>query len=75
LIFWRLIAQRFLTEANGGTPEEVKLVYFAQDHLGSVSVLTDETGQVIERQAYDPPEAFPGEGAAPFPGTASAEIR
>lgn len=50
----RLVAQRFLTEANGATPEEVKLVYFSQDHLGSVSVLTDETGQVIERQAYDP---------------------
>ena len=28
--------------------------YFTKDHLGSVAVLTDETGNVVERNAYDP---------------------
>jgi RHS repeat-associated protein len=28
--------------------------YFHQDHLGSMSVITDEAGQVVERLAYDP---------------------
>jgi len=28
--------------------------YLHQDHLGSVSVVTDETGAVVERMAYDP---------------------
>jgi hypothetical protein len=27
--------------------------YFHTDHLGSVSVITDETGAVVERMAYD----------------------
>ena len=27
--------------------------YFIGDHLGSVSVLTDETGAVVERDSYD----------------------
>jgi RHS repeat-associated protein len=28
--------------------------YFHQDHLGSIAVITDETGEVRERLAYDP---------------------
>jgi RHS repeat-associated protein len=28
--------------------------YFHQDHLGSMSVITNEVGQVVERLAYDP---------------------
>jgi RHS repeat-associated protein len=28
--------------------------YFHTDHIGSVSVITDETGAVVERMAYDP---------------------
>jgi RHS repeat-associated protein len=28
--------------------------YFHQDHLGSIAVITDETGAVVERNAYDP---------------------
>jgi hypothetical protein len=28
--------------------------YFHSDHLGSISVITDEAGLVIERLAYDP---------------------
>jgi hypothetical protein len=28
--------------------------YFHQDSLGSIAVLTDETGAVVERDAYDP---------------------
>jgi RHS repeat-associated protein len=44
--------------ASGGTagtarPQE-SLSYMHVDHLGSVSVLTDETGSVVERMAYDP---------------------
>jgi uncharacterized protein RhaS with RHS repeats len=31
-----------------------QLRYFHSDHLGSISVITDEAGQVIERLAYDP---------------------
>ena len=28
--------------------------YFQQDHLGSIAVITDEAGAVVERLAYDP---------------------
>jgi len=28
--------------------------YFHQDHLGSIAVLTDVNGNVVERDAYDP---------------------
>ncbi len=30
------------------------LRYFQQDHLGSIAIITDEAGQVVERLAYDP---------------------
>jgi len=32
----------------------VSLRYFHQDHLGSIAAITDENGQVVERNAYDP---------------------
>jgi RHS repeat-associated protein len=32
----------------------VSVRYFHQDSLGSIAVLTDETGAVVERDAYDP---------------------
>jgi RHS repeat-associated protein len=32
----------------------VTLRYFHQDHLGSIAVLTDQNGAVVERDAYDP---------------------
>jgi RHS repeat-associated protein len=32
----------------------VSFRYFHQDSLGSIAVLTDETGAVVERDAYDP---------------------
>jgi RHS repeat-associated protein len=44
--------------ATGGTAGTAKpaqsLSYMHVDHLGSVSVLTDETGSVVERLAFDP---------------------
>ncbi len=44
--------------ATGGPAGSAKpaqsLQYLHTDHLGSVSVVTDETGSVIERLAYDP---------------------
>jgi RHS repeat-associated protein len=32
----------------------VTLRYFHQDHLGSIAVITDQNGAVVERDAYDP---------------------
>jgi RHS repeat-associated protein len=44
--------------ATGGVSGSAKpvqsLTYMHHDHLGSVSVLTDDTGSVVERLAYDP---------------------
>lgn len=37
---------------NGKPAQQVS--YFHQDHLGSLAVITNEAGQVIERLAYDP---------------------
>jgi RHS repeat-associated protein len=37
---------------NGKPAQQVS--YFHQDHLGSLSAITNEVGQVIERLAYDP---------------------
>jgi RHS repeat-associated protein len=34
--------------------QTVSVRYFHQDHLGSIAVLTDETGNVVERDSYDP---------------------
>jgi len=44
----RMIAVRFLH-----SDETVQTRYFHLDHLGSVSVLTDETGAVVQRLSYD----------------------
>ena len=43
-----MVGVRFL---QGST---VTLRYFHQDHLGSIAVITDASGAVIERNAYDP---------------------
>ena len=44
--------------ASGGTSGTAKpqqsLQYLHHDHLGSVAVVTDDTGSVVERLAYDP---------------------
>jgi RHS repeat-associated protein len=44
--------------ATGGTAGTARpaqsLSYMHVDHLGSVSVLTDDTGSVVERMAFDP---------------------
>jgi RHS repeat-associated protein len=39
---------------GGGTRPAQTLQYLHHDHLGSVAVVTDDTGSVIERLAYDP---------------------
>ncbi len=38
----------------GGTRPAQTLQYLHHDHLGSVAVVTDDTGSVVERLAYDP---------------------
>jgi RHS repeat-associated protein len=43
-----MVGVRFL---QGST---VTLRYFHQDHLGSIAVITDQNGAVVERDAYDP---------------------
>jgi RHS repeat-associated protein len=45
-----MVGVRFLQLGSGA----VTLRYFHQDHLGSIAVLTDQTGAVVERDAYDP---------------------
>ncbi|HEX5324012.1 MAG TPA: RHS repeat-associated core domain-containing protein [Capsulimonadaceae bacterium] len=48
----RMVAERFCTGAAPctGTPT---LEYFVPDHLGSISVITDASGNVLERLSYD----------------------
>lgn len=41
----------YVTKTNG-TPDQTH--YFHGDHLGSISVVTDQAGQVITRYQYDP---------------------
>ena len=50
-----MVGVRFLQTST------VTLRYFHQDHLGSIAVLTDQNGNVVERDAYD------AWGQAPFP--------
>ena len=42
-----------LTQGGSTKPQE-SLQYLHHDHLGSVAVVTDHTGSVVERLAYDP---------------------
>jgi hypothetical protein len=44
----RLIGEHFTNIASATTTR-----YFVTDHLGSVAVITDETGTVVERLSYD----------------------
>jgi RHS repeat-associated protein len=37
-----------------GSTQTSSLSYFHHDHLGSIAAISDETGKVIERLAYDP---------------------
>ncbi|MEM6649825.1 MAG: RHS repeat-associated core domain-containing protein, partial [Pseudomonadota bacterium] len=41
------------TDDDTLTTREVTKSWFVADHLGSISVITDETGSVVERLAYD----------------------
>jgi RHS repeat-associated protein len=40
--------------ASDPSRRSTQVRYFHQDHLGSMSVITNEAGQVVERLAYDP---------------------
>ncbi|MBU2708762.1 hypothetical protein KCM76_22405, partial [Zooshikella marina] len=39
---------------NAGTEDGTKTNYFHRDHLSSITAITDQNGQVIERFSYDP---------------------
>ena len=52
--------QQLNAQNNNGTP--YTLTYWHRDHLGSLTVTTDETGQVKERLRFDP-------WGKPMPGT------
>ncbi|MEM6649828.1 MAG: RHS repeat-associated core domain-containing protein [Pseudomonadota bacterium] len=41
------------TDDDTLTTREITKSWFVADHLGSISVITDETGTVVERLAYD----------------------
>jgi RHS repeat-associated protein len=41
------------TATNGASLQASNVRYFHTDHLGSVTAITDETGAVVERLAYD----------------------
>ena len=44
-----MVGQRFLN----ATAEALTTRYFHTDHLGSISAITDENGNVAERLSYD----------------------
>jgi hypothetical protein len=50
-LFTALLTSR--TGALNGLPATTTS-YFHKDHLGSIAAITDETGAVTERLAYDP---------------------
>ena len=45
----RLVAQRIDYTPPGGGASSIAMRYFTTDHLGSVAVITDELGAVVER--------------------------
>lgn len=48
------LVSAFTHEENAGTPADEITRYYHDDNLGSVSVITDENGNVVERLSYDP---------------------
>lgn len=48
-----LVAQRIESLPSGGGVAAVAMRYYVSDHLGSIAVITDEIGAVVERLAYD----------------------
>ena len=48
-----LIGQHYTNIAAGGGATTTTMRYFVTDHLGSVAVITDEAGAVVERLSYD----------------------
>ena len=49
----KLVAQRIDATPSGGGASTVAMRYFTTDHLGSIAVITDELGAVVERLSYD----------------------
>lgn len=49
----RLVAQRIDYTPPGGGASSIAMRYFTTDHLGSVAVITDELGAVVERLSFD----------------------
>jgi RHS repeat-associated protein len=47
-----LVGEHYTSIASGGGTT-TSMRYFIDDHLGSVAVITDETGAVVERLSYD----------------------
>jgi RHS repeat-associated protein len=45
--------QSVRTQGNS-TPIDAPLRYFHHDHLGSIAAISNETGDIVERMAYDP---------------------
>ena len=48
-----LVAQRVEHIPPGGGAAAVSTLYFVSDHLGSIAVIMDGTGAVVERLSYD----------------------
>ncbi len=64
------IGQQLNAQNNNGTP--YTLTYWHRDHLGSLTVTTDENGQVRERMRFDPwGKPMPGTGTSAANGIGS----
>jgi RHS repeat-associated protein len=49
-----IVAERFCTYGTACSTTVTAWRYFVTDNLGSIAVVTDATGAVVERDAYDP---------------------
>jgi RHS repeat-associated protein len=49
----RMVAERFCTGAAPCSSSGATLNYFVLDHLGSITVITDGSGNVLQRLSYD----------------------
>jgi len=49
----RMVAERFCTGASPCASGGATLNYFVTDHLGSITVITDGSGNVLQRLSYD----------------------
>ena len=49
----KMVAQ-FSRKVEGGTASDIEKLYFLPDALGSVSVITNNTGQLKHQQEFEP---------------------